>query len=371
MAAEITVHTLLAGMAKHDASDLHLKVGLSPHYRVAGKLRRIDSVPPFENTEQIERMLDSIIPEQRRAAYDESGDLDFSHQDASGDRFRVNVFRATGQMHAAFRRVKSQIPSFEELHLPAVYRKLAERAHEGLILIAGVTGSGKSTTLASMIQYINETRNVHIITIEDPIEYTFKPAKAIISQRELNVDVIDYHEALKFVVRQDPDVIFIGEMRDRFTMLAALQAAETGHLVFGSIHCPDATQAFSRILEFFPQDQHDFIRSSLAASMVGIGAQRLLPAIDEKILRVPACEVLLSNATVKDKIRRAEDEDLPEIIATSIEDGMRSFTYSLAELVKSEMVYRDTAIEFAPNRDALAATLRGIQTTASGLVGRR
>jgi twitching motility protein PilT len=369
--AQVSIHALLAGMAKHEASDLHLKVGLSPYYRIAGKLRRIESVPPIESTEQVEGLVGPLIPAKRRPAYEETGDLDFSYEDATGDRYRVNVFRATGHMHAAFRRVKSKIPSFEELHLPVVYGQLAARSHEGLVLVAGVTGSGKSTTLAAMIQHINENRQVHIITIEDPIEYAFKAVKAIISQRELNIDVSDYHEALKYVVRQDPDVIFIGEMRDRYTMLAALQAAETGHLVFGSIHCPDATQAFARILEFFPPDQHDFIRSSLANSLVAICAQRLLPAIDEKILRVPASEVLLNNTTVKDKIRRGEDEAIPEIIASNVEEGMRNFTYSLADLVRSEMVYRDTAMEFAPNRDALAATLRGIQAAAAGLVSRR
>lgn len=371
MATEPSIHALLAGMAKYDASDLHLKVGICPYYRVAGKLRRIESVPALESSRQIEQMVAELIPATRREAYEQTGDLDFSYQAEDGDRYRVNIYRATGQMNAAFRRVKSEIPSFEQLNLPPVYGQLTARSYEGLVLVAGVTGSGKSTTLAAMIQHVNETRPVHIITIEDPIEFAFKPVKAIISQRELNVDVSDYHEALKYVVRQDPDVIFIGEMRDRYTMMAALQAAETGHLVFGSVHCPDAAQAFARILEFFPQEQHEFVRSSLASSLVAICAQRLLPTIDEKLLRVPACEVLLSNTTVKDKIRRGEHEALHEIIATSAEEGMCSFTDSLADLVRNELVYRDTAMEFAPNPDALAATLRGIQAAAGGLVTRR
>ena len=371
MTEKVSITALLAGMAKNEAPDLHLKLRLNPHYRVAGKLRRISSVEPIQTTEQIEAMLAPIIPEDRRPTYIQTGNLDFSYQDEAGDRYRVNIFRATGHMHAAIRRVQSRIPSFEELHLPEIYGKLTQRAHEGLILVAGVTGSGKSTTLASMINHINETRDVNIVTLEDPIEYAFKPVRAIVSQRELNVDVSDYHEALKAIVRQDPDVIFIGEMRDRFTMQAALQAAETGHLVFGSIHCPDASQAFARILEFFPTDQHDFVRSSIASSLVGICAQRLLPAIDEKILRIPATEVLLTNGTIRDKIRRAEEEDLPDIIAASPEDGMRTFTQSLAELVQGEMVFRDAAMEFAPNRDALAATLRGIATSSGGLVTRR
>ncbi len=362
------IQELLQGTAQFGASDLHLKVHYPPYYRVAGHLRKVN-IPTIDSSEFMEEMLSTLVPPRRRHEYDEHGDLDFSYRAPFGDRFRVNVFRSTGEMHAAIRRVQSNIPSFEDLNLPTVYRKTIERANEGLILVSGVTGSGKSSTLASMLEYVNEHRHEHIITIEDPIEFVFNPKKSIVSQREIGIDIPDYHEALRYAVRQDPDVIFIGEMRDRETMLAAIQSAETGHQVFGSVHCSDAQQTFARILEFFPREDHDFIRSSLANSLVAIMCQRLLPAAEEG-KRVPATEVLLNNSTVKDKIRHEEDEDLPSIIAGSVEEGMRNFTYSLAELIERDMVFYDTAMEYAPNREALESAVKGIKTTAQSLVGR-
>ena len=359
---------LLSKMAEFEASDLHLKVAYSPYYRVGGHLQKI-KVPPLPDSEFIEAMLHDLVPEKRRAEYEERGDLDFSAAGPTGDRYRINMFRATGEMHAAIRRVQSEIPTFEQLTLPTAYRTVIQRNMDGLILVAGVTGSGKSSTLAAMLELINQTRHCHIITIEDPVEFTFQPKKGIISQREIGIDIPDYAEALRYVVRQDPDVIFIGEMRDRNTMQAAIQSAETGHLVLGSIHCSDAQQTFSRILEFFPRDEHDFIRSSLANSLAGIMVQRLLPGIDENS-RFPATEVLLCNSTVKDKILHEEDEDLPAIIAQSTQEGMCNFTQSLADLVQRELVHFDTAMDYAPNPDGLKSMVKGIKTATQSLVGR-
>jgi twitching motility protein PilT len=364
-----TIAKLLTSMSQLGASDLHLKVGYAPYYRVAGHLRRVD-MPPIPNSPFVEEMLADLIPPNRRNDFERSGDLDFSTAGlGSADRFRVNLFRSMGETHAAIRRVQSKIPSFEELSLPPVYKKTIEQSVDGLILVSGVTGSGKSSTLAAMLQHLNEIRGLHIITIEDPIEYVFHAKKSIISQREIGIDIPSYPEALRYVVRQDPDCILIGEMRDRETMLAALQSAETGHLVLGSLHCSDAQQTFARILEFFPRTEHAFIRSSLANSLSAILCQRLMPGI-EPGTRFPATEVLLNNSITKEKIIHEQDEDIPAIISQCHEEGMRSFTYSLCELIEKEKVHFDTAMEHAPSREALASMVKGIKTSSQSLISR-
>jgi len=367
--AGVSIQRLLASMKKLEASDLHIKVGIPPTYRVGSLLKPVQADPLTED--EADHLLDPIVPEVLRPKFDNSGNLDFATSLPDGDRFRVNMYRSGGHTHAAIRRVRAEIPSYEALHLPPIYSKIVDQAGEGLVLVVGVTGSGKSSTLAAMIEHINATRAENIITVEDPVEYRFVPKKSIISQREIGIDVDSYSQALRFVVRQDPDVIFIGELRDHDTVLAAIQAAETGHLVFGSLHTSDAMQCFSRILEFFPQHEHGFLRGALAGTLKAICAQRLLPTVEGFDTRiVPATEVLLGTALVKDKIREGEDDDLPSIINTGIEDGMRSFTYSLAELVKREWVSRATAMEYAPNREALDSMLKGVEMKAQSLVGR-
>ncbi len=368
MAGVGSILKLLGVMKGLDASDLHLKVGASPYYRVGGHLRSANM--PAVTGEQIDELMSPIIPEGRRAFYDEHGDLDFSTEIGEGERFRINIFRAGTKMNAAIRRVNSEIPSYEELLLPPIYSQLIEKSREGIIIVCGVTGSGKSTTLAAMIEHINKSRRENIVTIEDPIEYLFRPDKSIVSQREIGIDIPTYGDGLKYIVRQDPDVIFIGEMRDKFTMTAALQAAETGHLVFGSLHTADAMQAFSRILEFFPRSEHEFIRGSMSNALRAICAQRLMPGCQEDKPRVAATEVLLNTPTCRELIRKEMDEDIPALIASSDKEGMHSFTASLAKLVQDELVFRDTAMKYAPNPDALASQLRGITTQTQGLVSR-
>ena len=363
---EVLIEQLLSGMSKLEASDLHLKVGYAPTYRIGGHLKNLQ-LPPIPDSDYVRAMMMPFVPEKRRGEYDETGNVDFSNSIPNGDRFRINVFRAGDEMMTAIRRVQSKIPDFESLNLPPVFEKICTSSYDGLVLVSGVTGSGKSSTLAAMLNHINHIRSAHVVTIEDPVEYRFVPDKCIISQREIGIDVDNFHDALRFVVRQDPDIILIGEMRDRETMMAALQAAETGHLVLGTLHSSDTQQSFSRILEFFPRNEHAFIRSSLSNSLRAICCQRLLPGIKEGS-RVPATEVLLNNSIVRDRILTERDKDIPAIINQSTEEGMRSFTYSLAQLIEKEMTHYDTAIEYAPNRDALASMVKGIQTSAGGLV---
>lgn len=355
-------------MKKMSASDLHLKVGVPPVYRINGVLRAVASEPITED--EADHLLDPIVPEVLKKKFEDTGNLDFATHLKDGDRFRINIYRAGGHTHAAIRRVKAEIPSYAELHVPPVYGELIDKTMEGLIVVVGVTGSGKSSTLAAMIEHINQTRADNIITIEDPVEYRFVPKRSIISQREVGIDVSDFGTALKYIVREDPDVIFIGELRDHATVLAAVQAAETGHLVFSTMHTADTMQAFSRIMEFFPSHEHAFLRHALSNTLRGVLAQRLLPALQETGLGVvPACEILLGNSVVREKIREGDDTALPMIVGKG-EEGMQSFTAALADLVKKEWVALQVAMDFAPNREALSSALKGVEVRSMGLVSR-
>ncbi|MDX2200803.1 MAG: PilT/PilU family type 4a pilus ATPase [Phycisphaerae bacterium] len=361
---------LLEAMKRLNASDLHLKTSVPPVYRVAGGLRRADTVPFDPDKRQIEGLMKPIVPELKWQIFEKRGAVDFSFHLPDGDRFRINLMKSHDHMHAAIRRVKGEIPSFEELHLPPIYEKLSNETPEGMILVVGVTGSGKSSTMASMIDHINATRSEHIISIEDPVEYAFTPKKSIVSQREIGIDLDSFADGLRSAVRQDPDVIFVGEMRDKETVLAGVQAAETGHLVFGTLHTADTMQAVQRMLEFFPKEDQEFIRRSLANVLKAILAQKLLPATDPEISRVPACEVLVVEAAVREKIRNGEDEVIPALIASNTGQGMQTFNQALRNLVMSGMIYTDTAMEYAPNREQLEAALHGIETAAQTAVHR-
>lgn len=386
---KLTMWKLLYNMRKSEASDLHIKVGMPPIYRIGGELRSPQGMDPL-TVDDTRRLLTEIMPGSVRKKFEEFGDADFStfqdhdpnydpgdtmtpEHERKRDRFRCNVFRAGGGMHAAIRRVQPEVPDFSELGLLPVYQKISDQTSEGLVLIVGVTGSGKSTTLACMLERINRTKAVNIVTIEDPVEFQLHPKKAIVSQRELGTDVPSYGEALKYIVRQDPDVIFIGELRDHDTVMAAVQAAETGHLVFGSLHSADTTQCFGRMVEFFPQNEHAFIRAALSNTLKAVCAQRLLPANEEvaKVSVVPAVEVLLANGSVRDAIREGDDSNLPTIINASASDGMISFTAHLAKLVEEEKITMSTAMEYAPNREALQSRLKGVEVRSTTLVGKK
>jgi len=365
----LTIQRLLGAMKKLDASDLHIKVGLPPVYRVGGRLKHIEA-PPFTE-EECDHLFDPILTPIQKDRFEKSGNLDFAWHIADGDRFRIDLFRSGNHIHAAVRRVKAEIPSYAELHLPPIYAKIVKESPDGLVLICGVTGCGKSSTLAAMIEQLNCTEDLNIITVEDPIEYRFTPKKAIISQREVGIDVESFGIALRYAVRQDPDVIFIGEMRDAETVLAGIQAAETGHLVFATLHTSDTMQSLNRMLEFFPPTERDFIRSSLASTLRAVCAQKLIPAVEGFECKiVPACEVLLNSPVVREKIREGEDSDLPAIISGSRADGMQNFTIALADLVEKEWIDLQTARGFAPNRDALDSMLKGVEVKSATLVSR-
>ena len=368
MLGALTIQRLLHKMKEVEASDLHIKTGSPPVLRIASLLHGVDA-PPM-NADDTKQLLAPIIPDHLRGALEENGGVDFSHHEGEQERFRCSVFHAGGGLHAAIRRVNPVVPDFNELHLPPIYEEMTEKTHEGLVVICGVTGSGKSSTLAAMIDHINDCRHCNILTVEDPVEYLFKPNQSYISQREIGIDVPDFPTALRSGVRQDPDVLMIGELRDRETMMAGIQAAETGHLVFVTLHTADTLQAFARILEFFPSKEHAFLRSSLAAGLRAVMAQRLLPSVKEDVPRVPATEVLLNTVTVSEKIREAADEDLPAIIHGSEHEGMHDFTSSLARLVNEDWVDLRTAERYAPNAEALRSKVRGIEVKADTLISR-
>lgn len=368
MHPEMTMERLLHKMNQLQASDLHIKVGSAPIFRIASRLRHIEAKPL--GPQETQELLRPLIPEFLHRALDEQGGVDFSHHDEQGDRFRCSVFRAAGGLHGAIRRVNPVIPDFEKLHLPPVYEQFTRTAHDGLIIVCGVTGSGKSSTLAAMLDHINQHRQCNIVTIEDPVEYAFKPKMSFISQREIGLDVPSFALALRAAVRQDPDVIMIGELRDRETVLAGIQAAETGHLVLVTLHTSDTMQAFTRMLEFFPSHEHGFIRSSLANSLRAVAAQRLIPSLKPDAQRIPATEVLLNNGLIADRIREGDDADLPAIMAGANEEGMHDFTSSLLRLVKEAWVDLKTAEKYAPNAELLRSRVRGIDVKSDVLVSK-
>jgi len=369
---EPEANKLFRMVMKYKGSDLHLKVGSAPSMRLAGVLRQMQ-LPPL-STADMERLMYPLLTPRQRGILDEEGGVDFAHIVFDGGletRFRVNLFKQRGRLSLVARRVNNKIPSFEDLHLPAVLAEITQY-DQGIVILAGVTGSGKSTTIASMLQYMNERERLHIVTIEDPIEYTFKDDKSIINQREVGIDVIDWDVALKHAVRQDPDVILVGEMRDRETFSAAMHAAETGHLVFGTIHAGTAPSTIGRLLDLFPREMHSSLRQSLGFNLKAIIAQKLLPTTKELAAkgttRVPTNEIMRNNPTVKKLILNEEDSKLGDAIRIGREEGMMDFTESLRQLVVAEKIERGTAFEVAPSPEALKMALKGITIAQPGIL---
>jgi len=348
---------LLSVMEKHDASDLHLKVGSPPIFRIHGKPRRLKG-DGLSNDDVLE-MIHSIMTDRQINLFTENKVHDFAYSEPGVGRFRVNAYYQRGSVSVAARRVNTYIPSFEELNLPPILKKVSQ-VQSGLILVGGITGSGKSTTLAAILDSINKSRSCHILSIEDPIEYLFRDGKAFVNQREVGIDVESFSSALKYVVRQDPDVVLIGEMRDAESFDTALMAAETGHLVLGSIHSSGSPQTIGRVLDLFPASRHDGIRQLLRFNFVAIICQKLLKGKQKKFPRVPCVEIMLATPVVRKLIGEREDVKLADAIQAGREDGMQTFNHSLADLINKDLIVKEAAFKASPNPDALKMELKGI-----------
>ncbi|MDT8302523.1 MAG: PilT/PilU family type 4a pilus ATPase [Sedimentisphaerales bacterium] len=350
---------------KTRASDMHLKVGQPPKLRLFGELKK--TTGEVMTAQRIEELVFGILSPAQKETFLEHGTLDFAHEIDGEHRFRINIFRQRGMVSLAARRVNTVIPPFSELHLPSVLEKICE-SRQGLILVVGTTGCGKTTTISSMIDHINHVRLCHIITIEDPIEYLFKDDKAIVSQREIGLDVKNFEEALTYLMRQDPDVVFVGEMRDAKTVSAGMRAVETGHLVFGTMHSANASQCIHRLLDLFPQNERNLVRQTLSIAIKAVVSQVLVPCLKEGVDRIPALEILIANASVRKLISEGREGDLPSVIRSSTEEGMQDLTYNLCELVNEGYVDPKDAYKHAPNIEELKMALKGIKTTASGIL---
>ncbi|NOZ63775.1 MAG: type IV pilus twitching motility protein PilT [Caldiserica bacterium] len=348
------IREVLRLMVEKDASDLHIKAGTPPVFRIDGDLVPIGEKLSPEETREMAYML---LGEKKRKVFEDTGDLDTSYGLPGVGRFRVNTYLQRGTVGLAIRRVKTEILSFEELHLPPILKKLS-LIPRGLVLICGAAGEGKSTTMASMIEYINQHRKCHVVTIEDPIEFLFHDKNSIVSQREIGLDTESFFTALRHVIRQDPDVIMIGELRDEETFRIAVNAAETGHLVLSSLHATDSSQVVNRILDFFPPEQHYQIRSQLASNLKGAIVQRLCKKKDGGV--IPAVEVMIVNLTIARLIRENRVERIPQAIQGGKDEGMQTFNQSLIKLIKDDLITLEEGMAKSSQPEMLEMALKGI-----------
>src|SRR5580692_1867622 len=337
------------------ASDIHLKIGTSVVFRINRELIAVDA--PFPTQEWMNKVVDTITPAHLKKRLDEEREIDFSYHVPEIGRFRSNLFQQRNQWALAMRYVKTNVPSFEELGLLPQIKKIAE-APRGIVLVAGSTGSGKSTTLAAMIEHINGNFKKHIVSLEDPVEYAFEDNQSVIEQREIGLDTLTYHHALKHVLRQDPDIIMVGEMRDDISFTAAMSAADTGHLVLSTLHTTTAALSVSRILDFFKAEEREQIRRQLAGTLRGVVCQRMITSVEGKL--APAMEILLNSPLVRKLLEETRLDKLSAAIETSTDDGMISFNQSLFNLVKSGRVTEKEALSKASNPQALEMNFKGI-----------
>ena len=337
------------------ASDVHLKVGGPIIFRINRQLVAIEA--PFPTLEWINQIVDQIVPRHARQRLEEDREVDFSYAAPGIGRFRTNVFQQKGEWCLAMRYVKVKVPSFEELGLLPILKKLAE-SPRGIVLVSGSTGCGKSTTLAAMIEHINANFKKHIITLEDPIEYVFEDNQCVIEQREIGLDSLSFDMGLKHILRQDPDIIMIGEMRDATSFMAAINAADTGHLVLSTLHTTNASQAIGRILDFFKPDERDQVRRQLAATLRAVVCQRMVNKISGGL--TPALEIMINTPTVRKLIEENRLEKLAAAIEVGVDDGMQTFNQALFNLVKQGIVSEKEALAKATNPQALEMNFKGI-----------
>jgi twitching motility protein PilT len=365
---ELPINKLFRAMIDINGSDLHLQVGKPAILRVKGALKPLDM--PLITEEQMKEWCMPMMDERNTEIFFLTGGADYAHiVEHKGElwRFRVNLFIQTGKMGMVSRKIERSIPNFEGLYLPPIMEELC-KYDQGMVLLAGVTGSGKSTTIASMLDWINHNYAKHILTIEDPVEFVYVADKSLLNQREIGPDVSDFHTAMKHAVRQDPDIMLVGELRDRETFETAMHAAETGHLVYGTIHASSAPSTIGRILDLFPQSMHNALRSSMGFNMKAIVAQKLLPTIVDKPKRVPICEIMLFNGVVRKLILEHTDEKLPAAIRIGKAEGMQQFNDSLYSFITREFVSRAEAFEISPNVEELKMMLKGINVKSSGML---
>jgi len=350
-----TLYSFIYEAVEADASDIHLKIGRSPIYRLEGQLYNADA-PPV-TYEQLKDLMESMLTPKLRKTYEEEQQVDFAWNLNDHTRFRGNLFNSGGEPSLSLRYVKNALQSFESLNLSPELAKVA-MTRRGIVLLSGTTGSGKSTTLGAMINFINDREFKRIITVEDPIEYLFKDNKSVISQREVGFDTDTFQTGLRAALRQDPDVIMVGEIRDKNSVETSVSAAETGHLIFSTVHAENSVQGVQRILDMFPSNDRHQIRLALSQTLQAIICQRLIPGISGKV--IPVCEILRTNSLVRKLIIEEKPEKIQIVIEGGKEEGMISFNQSLYNMVKADKVSEEVALEYASNPEALQMNLKGI-----------
>ncbi len=363
--ARPTIRDFLSIVVKEGASDLILKVGSCPAVRLSGVIRFLGDTPLAAET--LEDYLAEVLDERTQAEFSATGAADLAVAVEGVGRFRCNAFRQCGDVGFVFRRVNTSIPSFKDLNLPVQPLKKLAALNRGLVLATGIAGSGKSTTLASMIEHVNRNYQKHIVTIEDPIEFMFEDRFSIVNQREVGTDCESFSGALRQAVRQSPDVILIGEMRDKETVEAAIQAAETGHLVFSTLHTVNAVQTVERIITFFPPHQHDLIRLQLALNLAGVVSMRLIRTKEGKGM-VPAVELLMNTPTVRELLESGQTRMLPKALSEGGYYGTMTFNQSLIRLFEAGNISLEDALASSDNPDELKMQMRGITAGAQATV---